>query len=1198
MVGKGFAYQDLLQDVLDATLEKKEECKKKRWKVTIKGKQVILRDVLEKMAVWVNKFIAVGDALVQYDPVHAALPWAAIRFMLRVTINNVEIFGALLQAVESVSNSLARCAIMETLYLRSDLQVTDYLRNGLVELYASILTFLAKGLKYFNQNTTVRIAKSIVVSVNDVHSWSSPVMEKQTEVDRLVAIAEAEKSQGLADNVTVLRTGQISQRQVLDKTYLALKQLWTDLKSPISRINKHISSFQDNLERQTRVAIIKSISSINFASQHKIANAGLLPDSGKWFLKKQQFQDWLNESASSVLWLHGIPGSGKTKLTSMVINEIKSTSHLAYFYCVRNPVEPERAECDPILTSLVRQLACPSLNIPILAPVSSRYEDALNELEDFEDVTWIREDCTKALIDLCNCYPAVIFVLDALDEVNPMNRLDLLDALLRVMEESEALVKIFISSRENMDIVARLEEKPNLRISAKENTEDIAKFVHQQLKAANLLNGRLPSSLKEKIPETLIEGAQGMFRWADLQIQSLRPLKVAADIERRLGRLPKSLDDSYFEIFEQIEESGEYALRLAVMTFQWLLYAREPIDLNDFALLASPHSNAAYTTYEVLSVCANLVTSNDQGIFRFTHLSVREFLEGLSGRELHGRCITYFRQEEGNAAIASACLSYLTATVPSMSDKMKDHLSVSKQRETRPALKEYSANYWPYHVSQSGHFKSKAPLVHEVRSFLIQDSDVAPTFTHWCTVVDDMGHRALPDIKEAAMIPPDPIWLAHSYDIIEVRHVSIADEKRQARAFLYAAGKGNCKVMIALLDQGLNIKDIGIEAMEAAVSANRGEAVSLLLDHHVPVDPAWLIEAVVHQHTNVVVPLIQKGSKNFTAKDLSRALTTATANGDFDSVAAFLEQDVQKQPVAVVRALRAETPTAAKHLINTGFDVSSEHLLEERTPLHWAADRGYKNITQILLSRSVPINNGDAYGNTPLHLAAWKGRPAIASMLLEHGAESTRNLSGQTPLHLAVMMGHTKVVKLLFDKGEDVEVEDNDGQTPLSLAQKYNRKDVLAIFGPDNPTQDLALPGPVNAAREEAERKQREYESARLAWEQQEREVHEQQERRNREEAEECKRELERREKEAGESDSWKSAAVAGVAGAPEFLDHSGDTARKTIDHLPPWSIPTLSLIMPTPPGSRTPSVAGGVDLPPPPRIQPQNVKEEEKGEA
>jgi len=52
------------------------------------GENVVLRDLFEKMAKWVNKFKEVGDVAVQYDPAHAALPWAGVRFLLQVSSFN------------------------------------------------------------------------------------------------------------------------------------------------------------------------------------------------------------------------------------------------------------------------------------------------------------------------------------------------------------------------------------------------------------------------------------------------------------------------------------------------------------------------------------------------------------------------------------------------------------------------------------------------------------------------------------------------------------------------------------------------------------------------------------------------------------------------------------------------------------------------------------------------------------------------------------------------------------------------------------------------------------------------------------------------------------------------------------------------------------------------------------------------------
>jgi hypothetical protein len=49
------------------------------------GEKVIVRDVLGKVAKWVNLVKQVGDFAVQFDPGHAGVAWAGIRFMLTVS---------------------------------------------------------------------------------------------------------------------------------------------------------------------------------------------------------------------------------------------------------------------------------------------------------------------------------------------------------------------------------------------------------------------------------------------------------------------------------------------------------------------------------------------------------------------------------------------------------------------------------------------------------------------------------------------------------------------------------------------------------------------------------------------------------------------------------------------------------------------------------------------------------------------------------------------------------------------------------------------------------------------------------------------------------------------------------------------------------------------------------------------------------
>lgn len=80
----GIDIKDNIEKILEATTKSRSVCQENRWKFTFRGKDIIVRDVADKVLVWVEKFKTVGDTIVQFDPVHAALPWAGVRLLLQV----------------------------------------------------------------------------------------------------------------------------------------------------------------------------------------------------------------------------------------------------------------------------------------------------------------------------------------------------------------------------------------------------------------------------------------------------------------------------------------------------------------------------------------------------------------------------------------------------------------------------------------------------------------------------------------------------------------------------------------------------------------------------------------------------------------------------------------------------------------------------------------------------------------------------------------------------------------------------------------------------------------------------------------------------------------------------------------------------------------------------------------------------------
>jgi DNA replication protein DnaC len=60
------------------------------------------------------------------------------------------------------------------------------------------------------------------------------------------------------------------------------------------------------------------------STNHNAARKKHKPTTGKWFLESEQFVSWMHGRITSI-WLHGIPGTGKTILSSTIIDRIDTS---------------------------------------------------------------------------------------------------------------------------------------------------------------------------------------------------------------------------------------------------------------------------------------------------------------------------------------------------------------------------------------------------------------------------------------------------------------------------------------------------------------------------------------------------------------------------------------------------------------------------------------------------------------------------------------------------------------------------------------------------------------------------------------------------------------------------------------------------------------------------------------------------------
>ncbi|MDP6680093.1 MAG: ankyrin repeat domain-containing protein, partial [Verrucomicrobiota bacterium] len=89
---------------------------------------------------------------------------------------------------------------------------------------------------------------------------------------------------------------------------------------------------------------------------------------------------------------------------------------------------------------------------------------------------------------------------------------------------------------------------------------------------------------------------------------------------------------------------------------------------------------------------------------------------------------------------------------------------------------------------------------------------------------------------------------------------------------------------------------------------------------------------------------------------------------------------------------------------------------------------------ETLIANSANINLKDSDGRTPLHFAARKGFKKIAALLITKGANvNEKDNRTTTPLHEAAGWGHKEFVALLLANGANINVKRRSGGTPTPL---------------------------------------------------------------------------------------------------------------------------------------------------------------------
>ncbi|TLD05262.1 uncharacterized protein PgNI_09641 [Pyricularia grisea] len=618
------------------------------------------------------------------------------------------------------------------------------------------------------------------------------------------------------------------------------------------------------------------------------------PGTGTWLLENHKFKEW-QDGPCRQLWLRALVGCGKTVLCAAVLEQLAQLDCLvlSFFFDFGDAAKQTR---DCMLRALVFQLY---LNQP--ESQSREYLDKLfqtickgGDRQPSGDELW---ECLKSMLKTAR--KKVYIVLDALDESKTRRELTMWIKDVVSGPELHQLHLIFTSRPEpDFDCIPSLIGRDNcLELDKEAVNADIRAYVLSRLENDDeFVNKKLPEDLIEDISNRIGNGADGMFRWASCQLQTLSECASVFDIRSALRDLPRDLKETYTRMVENIPEPFEKA---AIRLLTFLVHCERPLKLSEGKdVIATTETEPEGFDWDrrpfdeaVLRHCPGMITiilvQTYEGIIyelHLAHFSIKEFLLGRTNFEIPTACI----------CIVKTCLLYLTF-IPKYYDDIRLDFP----------LAQLAARLWTTHAYQA---QASDEASKEITPDVVKLFQSYGTFQLW-------GQLYQPEYpKYPSLRPPSGSGLYYVC-FMGLKEVAIhflhngadvnAQGARYGNALQAASCQGHADIVILLLENGADVNARGGRygnALQAAICEYYTDIVTLLLENGADVNlqgcyyKSALQAAIYEGHTHIVRLLLKNGAD-----------VNAKGDGEFQSAYEIARNLYNKDIVQLLQHYRRKT---------------------------------------------------------------------------------------------------------------------------------------------------------------------------------------------------------------------------------------------------------------------------------------------------
>ena len=293
--------------------------------------------------------------------------------------------------------------------------------------------------------------------------------------------------------------------------------------------------------------------------------------SGNWLVGHPDFLAWRESPRSTLLWVHGKAGSGKSHLAARVIHAMSQPeedgSVPAFSYAYASTTQTTTPlTFDLVLGSLLCQLyqRLP-LGVDIESLVSCVQSREMPQRSELKG--WLRDVGAK----LGSCY----LIIDGLDECShfPEKQFEDLCGFLGDLAKPTALstVRLLVFSRPNYNPIARaFSPFPYIPVDHGNNDDDIRLYVSREVDEMSSEDTLELQPEYEEIKVMMHTNTGSTFLWVRLKVRDIRDTGSVEDMKEALQDSTEGLDELYEQAINKILCRSRHVINRALKALLWV----------------------------------------------------------------------------------------------------------------------------------------------------------------------------------------------------------------------------------------------------------------------------------------------------------------------------------------------------------------------------------------------------------------------------------------------------------------------------------------------------------------------------------------------------------------------------------------------------------------------------------------------------